>query len=168
MKQFILNYTDGYHIKQIGYYQTLNEAQTVMRQQYREYQPNEWLKEFEEISEVNDTNARLYDNGSNVHVWSIATIDVPQTTYQSENNRLIVNLPDGQLIASVAQDSEFPGIGVEFIAKVDSDTTRSRPCVLIDHPCNDKLRCVIWNESIEPYIKATITSTNEDYTEEIF
>ena len=156
MKKFILNYTDGYAIKQIGCYQTLSEAQEIMHQQYREHQPNEWLKEFEEISELNDTDARLYDNGIDVHVWSIATIDMLQTTYYGEDNRLIVSLPDGHLVASFAQDPEYPGIDVEFIANAESNTILSRPRVLIEQPIDDKLRCLIWNDS-----------TNEDYTEEI-
>lgn len=156
MKKFILNYTDGYHIKQIGIYQTLSEAQTMMRQQYHEHQPNEWFKEFEEISELNDTNAQLYDNGNDVHVWSIATIDMPQITYRGENNRLIASLPDGHLVASFAQDPEYPGIDVEFIANTECNTILSRPRVLIEQPIDDKLRCLIWNDS-----------THEDYTEEI-
>ena len=148
MKQFILNYTDGDHIKQIGSYQSLSEAQEIMRQQYREHNPQEW-------SELYDREARIYQ-GDNSHIWSIATIDVPHTTYYGENNRLIVSLPDGHLVASFAQDPEYPGIDVEFIANTESNTILSRPRVLIEQPINEKLRCLIWNDP-----------KNEDYTEEI-
>lgn len=74
MKKFILNYTDGYHIRQIGCYDTMSEAQAVMRQQHRGHQSSGWLKS---LSELNETSARLYDNDVELHVWSITTIDIP-------------------------------------------------------------------------------------------
>ena len=74
MKKFILNYTDGYHIRQIGCYDTMSEAQAVMRQQYSKYNLSGW---FMGLRELNDTSARLYDKVIELHVWSIATIDIP-------------------------------------------------------------------------------------------
>ena len=150
MKKFILNYTDGYNIKQIGCFETMDEAQAVMRQQYRGHQSSGWLKG---LSELNETSARLYDNNVELHIWSITTMDVPRII---ENNSLIVKLPDGHLIASIAQDPHCPGIDVEFVANTEKDIILSRPRVLIEQPFNDKLRCLIWDDS-----------TNEDYTEGI-
>lgn len=150
MKKFILNYTDGYNIKQIGCFETMDEAQAVMHQQYRGHQSSGWLKS---LSELNETSARLYDNDVELHVWSITTMDVPRII---ENSSLIVKLPDGHLIASIAQDPHYPGIDVEFVANTEKDIILSRPRVLIEQPFNDKLRCLIWGDS-----------TNEDYTEGI-
>lgn len=74
MKKFILNYTDGYHIRQIGCYDTMSEVQAEMRQRYSKYNSGEW---FMGLRELNDTSARLYDSVIELHIWSIATIDIP-------------------------------------------------------------------------------------------
>ena len=52
----------------------MSEAQAVMRQQYSKYNSKGW---FMGLRELNDTSARLYDKVIELHVWSIATIDIP-------------------------------------------------------------------------------------------
>lgn len=72
------------------------------------------------------------------------------------NDRLVVKVKGGHLVATISQDPHYPGIYVEYIAKDDSGQNLSRPRVLVEYPLDDKLRALIWNDP-----------NNEDFTEEI-
>ena len=67
-----------------------------------------------------------------------------------------VKVPGGVLVASVAGDSDYPGIDVEFVADNDKGEDLSRPRVLFEKPNDGELRVLVWNDK-----------GNEDYTKEI-
>lgn len=62
--------TDGYSIN-YRFFDFEEAAQTELKKQYTSYIPEEWIKEFEELSYCNGSDAILYENDLNVYVWEI-------------------------------------------------------------------------------------------------
>lgn len=73
------------------------------------------------------------------------------------NNKIIVSVKGGKLIATPSSDPNYPGIDIEFITDDDDNTSLSNPRVLVEQPCDStQIRALIWNNHLQ-----------EDYTEEI-
>lgn len=73
------------------------------------------------------------------------------------NEKIIVKVNGGQIIASCYTDSDYPGIDIEYVSDDDTGEFLSRPRVLFEKP-NDtgELRALIWADK-----------NNEDYTDEV-
>jgi hypothetical protein len=69
----ILISTDGYSIqtKKCG---SIQEAQDIMKREYRDAYPEVNDESSEEMSSISEYDAILYANGENVFVWSIIEI----------------------------------------------------------------------------------------------
>lgn len=72
-------------------------------------------------------------------------------------NKVVVRIDDGYLIATEAQDPDYPGIDIEFVADSENGEHFSRPRVLFEKPAEDgELRVLVWTDR-----------NSEDYSEEI-
>ena len=71
-------------------------------------------------------------------------------------SKISVKVPGGSIIASIADDADYPGIDVEFVSDNDMGEDLRRPRVLFEKPKDGDLRVLIWNDK-----------DNEDYTKEI-
>lgn len=75
MKKIILIHTDGYSIDYDDSYTNLGEAQKVMECQYNDYMPSDGLSpDWEDLSNICENRAILYENGEAVHVWKIIAV----------------------------------------------------------------------------------------------
>ena len=156
--QYRLYLTDGYDIHQAGIFSSLEKAQTAMHTAYNLRTPEDWLSEYKELSSINDTDAILYVNGEDVFVWHIEEIQLSDF-FPNTTDKLVVPFQNGNLVATISPDPNYPGIDVEYIDNNDNGTTMSRPRVLIEQPVEDNetqmIRCLIWNNP-----------NSEDYTED--
>ena len=72
------------------------------------------------------------------------------------NDKLVVKLNGGHLVATISTDPDYPGIDIEYVSDKDNGENLSRPRVLVEWPHDDVLRALIWSNP-----------SSEDYTEEI-
>lgn len=73
------------------------------------------------------------------------------------NNKIIVSVKGGKLIATPSSDPNYPGIDIEFIADNEDNTNLSNPRVLVEQPYNStQIRAFIWNNCHQ-----------EDFTKEV-
>lgn len=73
-----------------------------------------------------------------------------------KSNTLELRVDGGYFKVTKSQDSNYPGIYVEFVSDDDGGQNLSRPTVLFEKPVDGLLRALVWsNKDIE------------DYTEEI-
>lgn len=65
------------------------------------------------------------------------------------NNKLIVPVKDGQLIATTSTDPNYPGIDIEFIPEKENINHMSNPRVLVEQTTDDTdtnyIRAIVWN-----------------------
>lgn len=65
------------------------------------------------------------------------------------NNKLIVPVKDGQLIATTSTDTNYPGIDIEFIPEKENINHMSNPRVLVEQATDDTntnyIRAIVWN-----------------------
>lgn len=74
-----------------------------------------------------------------------------------DTQKIIVKIQGGHLVATKSQDSDYPGIDVEFVPDSDNGEYASRPRVLFEKPVEDgELRALVWDDK-----------NSEDYTNEI-
>lgn len=71
-------------------------------------------------------------------------------------SKINVKVPGGSIVASIAGDTDYPGIDVEFVADNDTGEDLSRPRALFEKPKDGELRVLVWDDK-----------NNEDYTKEI-
>lgn len=74
----------------------------------------------------------------------------------NEEEKIIVKVTGGQIVATKAADPCYPGIDVEFVSDNEENNILSRPRILFEKPLDGELRALAWSDS-----------KNEDYTEEI-
>lgn len=69
-----------------------------------------------------------------------------------------VKVEGGYLLAKANRDPNYPGIDVEFVPDKQpaGDDVLSLPRVLMEKPCGESLRALVWADS-----------GSEDYTKEI-
>lgn len=72
MKALLIS-TDGYSI-QTKKYDSIQEAQKIMSDEYKDAYPEVNDESSEEMSSISERDAILYANGENVFVWSIVEI----------------------------------------------------------------------------------------------
>lgn len=80
--RYELIFSDGYSIERIGIYNTLDEASTIMRDQYNEYDPNDpdsidedsFEDDWSDESYIDDQSAVFYNHGEGVYCWKIFEI----------------------------------------------------------------------------------------------
>lgn len=74
-----------------------------------------------------------------------------------DTQKIIVKIQGGHLVATKSQDTDYPGIDVEFVPDSDNGEYASRPRVLFEKPVEDgELRALVWDDK-----------NSEDYTNEI-
>ena len=74
-----------------------------------------------------------------------------------DTQKIIVKIQGGHLVATESQDTDYPGIDVEFVPDSDNGEYASRPRVLFEKPVEDgELRALVWDDK-----------NSEDYTNEI-
>lgn len=74
-----------------------------------------------------------------------------------DTQKIIVKIQGGHLVATESQDTDYPGIDVEFVPDSDNGEHASRPRVLFEKPVEDgELRALVWDDK-----------NSEDYTNEI-
>ena len=74
-----------------------------------------------------------------------------------DTQKIIVKIQGGHLVATESQDTDYPGINVEFVPDSDNGEYASRPRVLFEKPVEDgELRALVWDDK-----------NSEDYTNEI-
>jgi len=71
--KWVLAETDGYDITQT-IFDSYKECHEAMSDQYKNYEPEEFVESCEEMSHCNDTDAILYCNNENVYVWNITEV----------------------------------------------------------------------------------------------
>lgn len=77
--KYILMSSDGYEIE-YSFYPDLESAQNAMKEAYHKAEPDEWIEEFEDLSNMTDVSAILYNNGEDVYVWQIGEIPTEEGT----------------------------------------------------------------------------------------
>lgn len=72
-------------------------------------------------------------------------------------NFIHVRLPKGRIIAELAQDSDYPGVDIEYVSDNEDDEPRTRPRVLIEYNREaNEFRVLVWADP-----------NSEDYSDEI-
>lgn len=73
---YILIHTDGYDIDCVDSCKDLDKLKKAMERQYKDYMPLDGLSsEWADLSYIEETDAILYANGEDVHVWKIITVE---------------------------------------------------------------------------------------------
>lgn len=67
-----------------------------------------------------------------------------------------VKTDKGYFSIDECQDSDYPGVDIEFVANNDTGENMSRPRVLFEFPKDGELRVLVWTDK-----------DSEDYTNEI-
>lgn len=74
-----------------------------------------------------------------------------------DTQKIIVKIQGGHLVATESQDTDYPGIDIEFVPDSDNGEYASRARVLFEKPVEDgELRALVWDDK-----------NSEDYTNEI-
>lgn len=147
--QYQLYLSDGYGIYPKGIFPSRQKAQEAMQNAYRQHEPKEWLKEYEEISCISESDAILYANGEDVFVWYIHEIKMSDI-FHYKNDSIVVALANGYLVATASQDVDHSGIEIEYVTNDDDGSSLSGPRVLIEQAKGEEkkepVRCLIWND----------------------
>lgn len=73
---YILIHTDGYDIDCVDSCKDFDKLQNAMERQYENHVPLDGLSpEWADLSYIDESDAILYANGEDVHVWKIIAVE---------------------------------------------------------------------------------------------
>ena len=67
-----------------------------------------------------------------------------------------ISMDGGYLAIDKSQDSDYPGVDIEFVPDNEKELLYTRPRIVIEKPKGEKLHCLIWNDK-----------SSEDYSDKI-